>query len=184
MTNTRLAPWVTAGIGIGLLAACAAAQPGPHSTTASSAEAGGTAPSATANPSDAPEAGAARPMALAIDAGMLATDASVIVPSWRSSISFSNITGRTGDQTAALFTPSVSVLEGCRGANGGKLVLRLHSEGGHLVGETQAGSSIDPTAKQCVLEALSKIHVDDTSNVGGAAPVKPMGFTSLLTIEW
>ena len=76
------------------------------------------------------------------------------------------------------------MLEGCRGATGGKLVLKLHAESGHLVGEPQAGSSVDPTSQKCVLDALSKVHVDDTSNVGMAAPVKPMGFTSLMTIEW
>lgn len=142
-----------------------------------------TAPSASSAPIAQGDANVA-PFGMA-DAGVgAAFDAATVVPSWRASISFTNITGRTGDQTAALFTPSVSSIEGCRGANGGKLVLRLHSDHGRIVGEPQAGSSVDPSARQCVLDALSAVHVDDSSNVGAAAPVKAMGFTSLLTIEW
>lgn len=119
------------------------------------------------------------------DAGLSAVvDAATVVPSWRASIAFTNITGRTGDQTAALFTPSVPSIEGCRGATGGKLILRLRADHGRIVGDPQTGSSVDPTARQCVLDALSAVHVDDASNVGPNAPVKPMGFTSLLTIEW
>jgi hypothetical protein len=183
MNSSTRALLVLSLANLGAVAACAAAQPSPQPTpngpTASASTTASTAPA----PSDG--GSTSMSMLLAVDGGgATRVEPSTVVPSWRSSISFSNITGRTGDQTAALFTPSVSALEGCRGANGGKLVLRLHSEGGHVIAEPQAGTSVDPTAKQCVLDALSRVHVDDTSNVGGAAPVKAMGFTSLLTIEW
>ena len=142
-------------------------------------------PSASATAESKPDA--AIPMGTFVDASApvaITIDAGSVVPSWRSSISFSNITGRSGDQTAAIFTPQAGAIEGCRGASGGKLVIKLHSEGPRLVAEPQAGSSVDPSAQKCVLDALSKVHLEDASNVGAAAPVKPMGFTSLLTIEW
>lgn len=161
------------------LVLCACASPPAAKTTPPVATA--TATAETTPTSDAPGLG------MIIDGGPPTAnipDGAAIVPSWRSSIAFSNIVGRTGDQTVVLFTPTAQAIEGCRGANGGKLVLRLKSDHGRLVGEPQVGSSVDPTAQKCVLDALSSVRVDDSSNVGANAPVKAMGFTSLLTIEW
>ena len=159
--------------------ACGSPQAQPVAPAASTT-ATATSTGATAAPTDASIASFGMG-----DAGVVAAvAASTVVPSWRASIAFTNITGRTGDQTAVLFTPTVPSIEGCRGATGGKLVLRLRADHGRIVGEPQAGTSVDPSARQCVLDALSAVHVDDSSNVGASAPVKAMGFTSLLTIEW
>ena len=137
-------------------------------------------------PTDAP-ATTASSGAVAVDAGDphppmgLVDGGTVVLPSARSSLIFTDITGRTGDQTAVLFTPTAQAIEACRAGRGGKLVVRLHSEKGRLVVDPQVGSSLDPAARQCVLEALSASHIDD---LGAGSNLKPMGFTSLLTIEW
>lgn len=113
-----------------------------------------------------------------VDAG------TVVIPSTRSSLIFTDITGRTGDQTAVLFTPTAAAIEACHGPRGGKLVIHLHAEKGRLIAEPQAGSSLDPTARQCVLDALTASPIDDSSSLATGANVKPTGFTSLLTVEW
>ncbi|MEO8797935.1 MAG: hypothetical protein ABI551_08630 [Polyangiaceae bacterium] len=125
----------------------------------------------------ASDAGVAQTMARQ-DAGASA------IASVRSSLIFSNITGVTGDQTAVLFTPTAQAIEACRGSRGGKLVVRLHTEKRKLVAEPQVGSSLDPAARQCVLDALTASQIDESSNLAAGAMVRPTGFTSLLTIEW
>ncbi|MEO8798925.1 MAG: hypothetical protein ABI551_13640, partial [Polyangiaceae bacterium] len=101
-----------------------------------------------------------------------------------SSLLFTNITGATGDQTAVLFAPTAQAIDACRGSRGGKLVVRLHTEKRKLVAEPQLGSSLDPAARQCVLDALTASQIDPSSNLAAGAMVRPTGFTSLLTIEW
>jgi len=134
-------------------------------------------PTATAAVMVSSDAGVALPMGL-VDGG------AVVLPSARSSLIFTDITGRTGDQTAVLFTPTAQAIEACRGPRGGKLVIRLHADKGRLIAEPQAGSSLDPTARQCVLDALTASPIDESSSLATGANVKPTGFTSLLTIEW
>jgi hypothetical protein len=160
----------------GLLGGCGnppatrtAPPPVPSDTPASSA-------SSTAATTNL-DAGVAHPMAL-VDAG------TVVIPSVRSSLIFTDITGVTGDQTAVIFTPTAQAIEACRASRGGKLVVRLHTEKGRLVAEPQLGSSLDPAARQCVLDALTASHIDESSNLATGPNIRPTGFTSLLTIEW
>ncbi len=131
----------------------------------------------TVDARSASDAGAAQAMARE-DAGVS------VVTSLRSSLIFSNIKGITGDQTAVLFTPTAQAIEACRGPRGGKLVVRLHTEKRKLVAEPQLGSSLDPAARQCVLDALTASQIDESSNLASGVMVRPTGFTSLLTIEW
>lgn len=108
----------------------------------------------------------------------------IVIPSLRSSLIFSDITGVTGDQTAMLFTPTAQAIEACRTGRRGKLVVRLHTEKGKLIVDPQLGSSLDPAARQCVLDALTASQIDESSNLATGPTVRPTGFTSLLTIEW
>lgn len=86
----------------------------------------------------------------------------------------------------ALVAPVRTRIENCRASSGGKLVIRVRKAGGKLGFDVEPGSSLDPREKQCVLEALSTIHDDESTSATawGGVNIPPTGFTSLLTIEW
>ena len=105
------------------------AQP-PASTNASA--------DATSAPSDA---GVDRSLLALVDAG------AALPPLVHSRFTFTDIIGRTGDQTAIIFMPTAQTIEGCGVARGGKLIVKLHTEKGKLVVEPQVGSSFDPAAR-------------------------------------
>ena len=75
-------------------------------------------------------------------------------------------------------------METCSVSGGGKLIVKLRTEKGKLVAEPQTGSSLDPSARQCVLDALTEANVSQSSNLRSGPMVPPTGFTSLLTIEF
>ena len=105
-------------------------------------------------------------------------------PVAHSRLTFSEITGRSGDETGVIFTQAHEAIEACRQSTGGKLTVHLHSEKGRLLTEVRPGSSLDVIQQRCVLEALSATHIDEGSILATGAAVKPTGFTSLLTVEW
>lgn len=90
---------------------------------------------------------------------------------------------RTSD-IEAVIAPVRSRIESCRGTTGGKLRIRVHEAAGKLAFDVEPGMSLDPTEKQCVLDALATIHEGVSSTVWTGASVPPTGFTSLITIEW
>ena len=87
-------------------------------------------------------------------------------------------------EVEALVAPVRPRIESCRHGSGGKLRVRVHESGGKLAFDAQAGSSLDPADKQCVLEALSTLNDTTSTNLSFGPSVPPTGFTSLLTIEW
>lgn len=98
------------------------------------------------------------------------------------------VTGAEGcapHDVESLIEPVRPRIEHCRARAGGKLLVRVHrAPGGKLAFDVEPGSSLDPTEKKCVLEALSTLDVDEASTAWTGLNVKPTGFTSLLTIEW
>lgn len=92
--------------------------------------------------------------------------------------------GCRSSQIEALIAPARSRIEACRGTTGGKLRIRVRHDGGKVAFDVEPGSSLDPTEKQCVLDALATIHEGVASTVWSGASVPPTGFTSLITIEW
>ena len=86
---------------------------------------------------------------------------------------------------AALIEPVRTRVEHCRATGGGKLLVRVQkTAAGKLAFDVAPGSSLDPTEKRCVLEALSSLDIDESSTAWAGLHVRPTGFTSLLTIEW
>lgn len=84
-----------------------------------------------------------------------------------------------------LIAPVRTRIEKCRGATGGKLAIRVRkAPAGKLKLDVEPGSSLDPTERQCVLEALSSLQADESSTAWAGLNVRPTGFTSLITIEW
>jgi hypothetical protein len=83
-----------------------------------------------------------------------------------------------------LVAPVRPRLERCRSTSGGKLTVRVRRSAGKLAFDVEPGSSLDPTERQCVLDALASLDADESSTAWAGLNVKPTGFTSLLTIEW
>lgn len=62
------------------------------------------------------------------------------------------------------------------------MVVRVRkAPGGKLAFDVASGSSLDPTERQCVLEALSTLEVDESATAWTGISIPPSGFTSLLT---
>ena len=85
-----------------------------------------------------------------------------------------------------LIAPVRTRIENCRSSSGGKLRIRARkAPGGKLAFDVEAGSTLNPTEKQCVLEALGTLHEEDAPGAfTGTGGIPPSGFTSLITVEW
>ena len=83
-----------------------------------------------------------------------------------------------------LVAPARARIEACRSSSGGKLRVRVRNVAGKLAFEVEPGSSLNPTERKCVLEALTTLREDGASSLSTGATVRPTGFTSLITIEW
>jgi hypothetical protein len=94
--------------------------------------------------------------------------------------------GCAPEAIAALVTPARARLEACRGPRGGKVRIRVRqgASPGALAFELSPGSTLDPTSRQCVLDALNAIQIDESSTAWTGPTVRPSGFTSVLTVEW
>jgi hypothetical protein len=75
-------------------------------------------------------------------------------------------------------------LQGCRQSGGGKVNVRITREGGVLHLSVEPGASLDPTARHCVLEALSTVDLEETGGNVGGPTVRPSGFTSRISVSW
>ncbi len=77
-------------------------------------------------------------------------------------------------------------LEHCRGSSGGKLIVNVRKQpGGKLAFDVLPGTTLDPTERDCALDALKRLDVNESSTAWtGGASFPPTGFTSLLTVEW
>lgn len=117
-----------------------------------------------------------------------ATDASTLVgppaPPQRCRLTVTDTKGCGPRDVEALVAPVRTRIENCHGSSGGKLRIRVSKAAGKLAFDIEPGSSLDPTERQCVLDALSTIHEDESSTAWSGVGLRPTGFTSLITIEW
>ena len=105
-------------------------------------------------------------------------------PAPRCRVSVTDTHGCEPNQVEALVAPVRARLEKCRGPKGGKLSIRVRQSPTGKLGFDVESSSLDPTEKACVLDALNTIQIDPNSMAWMGPSVPPSGFTSLLTIEW
>lgn len=100
-------------------------------------------------------------------------------------VSVTKTEGCDAAQVEALIAPVRSRLEHCRGTSGGKVAIRIRDAAGRLSFDVEDVTSLDPTERQCVLDALATINADESGTAwAGGAGVPPSGFTSLITVEW
>jgi hypothetical protein len=77
-------------------------------------------------------------------------------------------------------------LEACHPRHdGGKLRFRIVRDRGQIAFRPEPGSPLDPSERQCALQALKEMRQDDiASSLWSGATVPATGYTPLLTIEW
>lgn len=93
-------------------------------------------------------------------------------------------TGVSAAQITPLIQPAKEPLGRCHTGGGGKINVRVTRKDNATILSIAPGTSLDPRAQHCVLEALSTLGLEETGgNVGGPTP-KPSGFTSLITVSW
>ncbi len=86
---------------------------------------------------------------------------------------------------ASVAEPVRARVEHCRSTTGGKLVVRVQrAPNAKLAFDVAPSSSLDPLERKCVLDALSKLDIDDSSTAWSGFNLPPTGFTSLVTVEW
>ncbi len=105
-------------------------------------------------------------------------------PPSRCRLTVTETEGCGAQDVEAIVAPVRPRLESCRGAGGGKLRIRARKAGGKLGFDVEPGSSLDPSQRRCVLDALATINEDESSTAWTGLNVRPTGFTSLITIEW
>jgi hypothetical protein len=84
----------------------------------------------------------------------------------------------------ALLEPALERARQCLPGRGGKLHIRVTSRESRLVVSAEPGHSLDPTARACVLEALTTVSLEETASNAGGPGVPPSNFTSLVTVSW
>jgi hypothetical protein len=92
--------------------------------------------------------------------------------------------GLPRELVARVYEAAREPLQGCQQSGGGKVNVRITRHEGLFHLSVEPGASLDPSARHCVLEALSTVDLEETGgNVGGPA-IRPSGFTSLITVSW
>jgi hypothetical protein len=139
----------------------------------------------------AADVGAPRAPLAAADAPRAEAPASTVVegpprPAPRCRLTVTDTEGCQPNQVEDLVAPVRSRIEHCRGAGGGKLTVRVRREpAGKLAFDLTPGTSLDPTERKCVLDALNSLNQNESATAWtGGTSIPPTGFTSLLTIEW
>jgi hypothetical protein len=96
-----------------------------------------------------------------------------------------NASGISPARVAEAIRPVRDRLTRCLPGSGGKIEIRIvRAPDGTLKLSVEPGLSIDPTAKDCVLETLSTVELEEAgSNVGGTS-LPPTGYTTLIQISW
>jgi hypothetical protein len=85
----------------------------------------------------------------------------------------------------AILKPALESVRRCVGDDGGgKLNIQLTNRSGALEVVVEPGQSLDPTARACVLEALTSVYLEQTGSNAGGPAVPPSGFTSMVTVSW
>lgn len=107
-------------------------------------------------------------------------------PAPRCRLRVTDTEGCQPNQVEDLVAPVRTRIEHCRGAGGGKLTVRVRREpAGKLAFDVTPATSLDPTERRCVLDALESLNQSESATAWtGGTSVPPTGFTSLLTIEW
>jgi hypothetical protein len=83
-----------------------------------------------------------------------------------------------------LLAPSLGTLHQCAPGSGGKINLEVTAVDGRIHVAIAPGDSLDPTLRECVLQALSRIDDEQTGGDVPGATVRPTGFTSLVAVSW
>jgi hypothetical protein len=96
---------------------------------------------------------------------------------------FETIEGAEATRTHAAFAPVTKALNQCRPGTGGVIRLKLVAGADKSHYDVHPSTSLDPTARRCVLETLSTVDIDGIWS-NGSPSEKPPGFTTQFRVEW
>jgi hypothetical protein len=111
-------------------------------------------------------------------------DAGSVVAPEAVHLAVTEATGLPTALVARVYEAAREPLQGCRQAGGGKVDVRITRRDGLFHLSVEPGASLDPSARHCVLEALSTVDLEETGGNVGGPTVRPSGFTSLITVSW
>lgn len=94
------------------------------------------------------------------------------------------VEGTTAVHIQTLLDPAREAVRRCVDGGGGKLEIQLTNRRSGLEISVEPGPSLEPTARACVLAALSSIHLEQTGSLAGGPSPAPSSFTSLVTVSW
>ena len=92
--------------------------------------------------------------------------------------------GLDASRVRALVAPSLASLHQCAPGSGGKINVEITVTEGAIHAAVEPSPSLNPLLRECVLQALSTIDVDQSGGDIPGVSVPPSGFTSLLAIWW
>jgi hypothetical protein len=92
--------------------------------------------------------------------------------------------GLPPERVRTMFTSALEPLQKCLPGAPGKLDMRVARVDGAVRFTIQPDPSLDPTARECALQALGTAYMDDTASRVGGPSIPPTNFTSLLSLSW
>jgi hypothetical protein len=85
----------------------------------------------------------------------------------------------------AALQPARERVARCLPTSSGKLeIVVTRYQGGSVQLSIAPSASLDPTARDCVLEALSTVDIEQAGGSVGGPAIPPTGYTSLIRISW
>jgi hypothetical protein len=121
---------------------------------------------------------------LAIAPKTTALDAGLAKPPDAVHLEVTEADGLPRELVAHVYEAAREPLQGCRQSGGGKVNVRITRREGLFHLSVEPGASLDPSARHCVLEALSTVDLEETGGNVGGPTIRPSGFTSLITVSW
>ena len=95
-----------------------------------------------------------------------------------------NVQGASASAAGVAFAPVQEPVERCLPPRPGVLRVRVASEAGRTAVQVAPGSTVDPTTRQCMLDALAFIDVAAVLPAGGTPSADARDFASTVNISW
>jgi hypothetical protein len=95
-----------------------------------------------------------------------------------------DVEGTTASRAGAILGTVTEPVGRCVPSTPGVLNVRLRSQGTRTAVEVAPGSTVDPTTRQCVLDALATLDVSQVIPDDSTPSTSPQRFASTVSISW
>jgi hypothetical protein len=99
-------------------------------------------------------------------------------------IRIENVQGASAAVAGVIFAPVQEPVEKCTPPRPGVLQVRVASHGGRAAVHLVPGSTVDPTTRQCVMDALAAIDIGSALPPSGQPSADARDFASTVDISW